>query len=343
MQTDARVLVTGGSGFIAGHCMAALLDQGYRVRATVRKLDSEAEVRAALPGGAGPDGRLEFVAADLMSDQGWAAAMDGVDAVLHVASPVRPGHVADEDEVIAPAREGTLRVLHAAVDAGVHRVVLTSAFHAAGFGHPRDHGPFTEADWSPLQGPGMDAYGRSKVLAEQAAWSFADSRPELQLTTLLPVAVMGPLTSDSVSGSNHLLLALLTGSISRLPNLSIPIVDVRDVAAAHVQALNAQNAVGERILIASGEPATALAEIAAVLRSEFPRATKVSSRRVPDLVVRLAARFRPEFRGPAAELGLVKIVSIEKARRLLAFDPRPAREAIVAAAGSMIDRGLVAE
>ena len=152
--------------------------------------------------------------------------MQDVDAVLYVASPVQPGHVADENELIVPAREGTLRVLRAADGAGVRRVVLTSAFHAAGFGHPHDHGPFTEADWSPLHGPGMDAYGRSKVLAERAAWEFTEGRPDLELTTLLPVAVMGPLIGVTVSGSNDLLLSLLTGEMSRYPDLYVPIVDV---------------------------------------------------------------------------------------------------------------------
>ena len=341
--TGQKVLVTGGSGFIAGHCIEQLLGGGHRVRATLRSLAREPEVRAVLGSGGVAEGAdLEFVAADLTSDAGWAEALHGVDAVLHVASPVRPGHVADEDEVIKPAREGTLRVLRAASDAGVHRVVLTSAFHAAGFGHPHDHGPFTEADWSPLHGPGMDAYGRSKVLAERAAWEFAGSHPDLALTTLLPVAVMGPLFGDAVSGSNHLLLSLLTGEMARYPDLFVPVVDVRDVAAAHVAALGTADAAGERFLIASGEPAMSLAEIAGLLRRSFPDATqKVPTKGVPDLVVRLAARFRPEYRGPAAELGFRKQVVIDKARRVLGLDPRPSQVAVVDAAASMIARGLV--
>jgi nucleoside-diphosphate-sugar epimerase len=187
----------------------------------------------------------------------------------------------------------------------------------------------------------MDAYGRSKVLAERAAWEFAESHPEVALTTLLPVAVMGPLMGDAVSGSNHLLLSLLTGEMSRYPDLYVPVVDVRDVAAAHVAALGTEDAVGERFLVASGDPAMSLAEISALLRRSFPGATqKVPTKGVPDLVVRLAARFRPEYRGPAAELGLRKQVVIDKARRVLGLDPRPSRAAIVDAARDMIERGL---
>jgi len=163
------VLVTGGSGFIAGHCILQLLGQGFQVRTTVRSLRSEAGVRARL---GEPGGALSFVAADLTSDAGWAEAVAGCDYVLHVASPVQPGAVANEDDLIVPAVEGTLRVLRAARDAGVRRVVLTSAFHAVGWGHPHDDHVFTEADWTVLDGPGVDAYGRSKTLAERAAWDF---------------------------------------------------------------------------------------------------------------------------------------------------------------------------
>ena len=192
MTPSSPVLVTGGSGFIAGHCILQLLDAGRSVRATLRSTSREASVRETLQqAGATNLDRLEFVAADLTSDDGWDAAMDGVDAVLHVASPVMPGQVKDEQTVISPAREGAVRVIEAARRAGARRVVLTSAFHAAGFGHgPIDH-VFTEDDWSPLDGPGMDAYGRSKVLAERAAWdAVADGGPEL--VTILPVAVVGP-------------------------------------------------------------------------------------------------------------------------------------------------------
>ena len=175
-MTDSLVLVTGGSGFIAGHCIVELLQKGFRVRTSVRSLAREAGVREVFDkAGMTRGGALEFVAADLTRDQGWSRGRR-VDAVLHVASPVRPGKVDDEDEVIGPARDGALRVLRAARDAGVRRVVLTSAFHAAGFGHPHSHNQFTEDDWSVVDGPGVDAYGRSKILSERAAWEFVSPR-----------------------------------------------------------------------------------------------------------------------------------------------------------------------
>ena len=343
-MTDSLVLVTGGSGFIAGHCILQLLDRGYRVRTTVRSLTREGSVREVLArAGMTRGDALEFVVADLTRDDGWADAVVGVDTVLHVASPVRPGKVADEDELINPAVDGTLRVLRAARDAGVRRVVLTSAFHAVGFGHPHAHDRFTEDDWSPIDGPGVDAYGRSKILSERAAWEFVASEGrDLELVVLLPVAVMGPLMGTEISGSNRLIQRLLAGKMPGLPRLSIPIVDVRDVAAAHVASIDAPAAAGQRILLASGEPAIAMSAIAAVLRDHLGEAAaKVPTRRIPDLVVRVGALVNAELRSSAAELGLVKQVSIDKARRILGSAPRPSEEAIVAAGTSLVAARLI--
>jgi nucleoside-diphosphate-sugar epimerase len=179
-----RVLVTGGSGFIAGHCILQLHDQGYVVRTTVRSPKHQSAVRAVLTDAGMANGdALTFVEADLTRDAGWADALSGCDFVLHVASPVHTENVKDEDDVIVPARDGALRVLRAPRDAGVKRVVLTSAFHAVGFGHPHTDRVFTEGDWSVIDGPGVDAYGKSKILAERAAWDFMDpsGQPERPL------------------------------------------------------------------------------------------------------------------------------------------------------------------
>ncbi|MEV6305349.1 aldehyde reductase [Actinoplanes sp. NPDC051861] len=318
-MTTSRVLVTGGSGFLAGHIIRQLLDQGHDVRATARD-----------PRRAPRLGATEFVRADLTADDGWAEAVADRDYVLHVASPVRPGPVADENDLIVPAREGTLRVLRAARDAGVKRVVLTSAFHAVGWGHPRTGHTFTEDDWTVLDGPGVDAYGRSKTLAERAAWDLLDGSAT-ELTTILPVAVMGPLTGDSVSGANHVVQRLLTGQMPGLLNLWFPIVDVRDVAAAHLLAMTGPEAAGQRFLAAGG-PAMSMSEIAAVLRDNLgDAAAKVPANVIPDSLVT----------PPLPDLGLVRKVSGEKARRVLGWQARPAGEAILAAASSLIDRGLV--
>lgn len=322
-MTNELVLVTGGSGFIAGHTILQLLEQGYRVRTTVRSLAKEPAVRAVL----GTDSTdLTFVEADLTSDAGWPEAVAGVDYVQHVASPVQPGHVDNEDDLIVPAREGALRVLRAARDGGVRRVVLTSAFHAVSWGHPQSDHVFTEADWTILDGPGVDAYGKSKTLAERAAWQF--DRGAMELTTTLPVAVMGPVMGTDISGSNHIVQSMLNGTMPGLPDLYIPIVDVRDVATAHILAMTAPAAAGERLLLSNG-PALAMTDIGATIRAAVGDAAKyVPTAGIPTT-------------GPDA--GYSKKTTNEKARRMLGWNPRDPHEAIAAAAESMVAKGLVAQ
>lgn len=338
-----RVLVTGGSGFIAGHCILRLLAQGYLVRTTVRSPARENAVREVLADAGMADGEtLSFVAADLTGDAGWAEAVSGCDFVLHVASPVHLGPVENEDDVLVPAREGTLRVLRAARDAGVRRVVLTSAFHAVGWGHPHDAHTFTEQDWTVVDGPGVDAYGRSKTLAERAAWDFvAAEGGRLELATILPVAVLGPVLGREISGANHIVQRILDGRMPGYPNVFIPIVDVRDVADAHVAAMTAPGAAGQRFLIAGG-PALPMRQIGAILKARLGAAAKrVPTRTIPDAVVRAAAAVSPEFRPIVPDLGYARKVSNEKARRVLEWQPRPAEDAVVAAGESMVRKSLV--
>ena len=344
MDRQQRVLVTGGSGFIAGHCILQLLEQSYAVRTTVRSLRRESEVRAALLAAGMVHGdALSFVEADLTDDAGWVKAVDGVDVVLHVASPVRPGKVKDENEVITPARDGALRVLRASRDAGVQRVVLTSAFHAVGFGHGRIDHTFTEQDCSLVDGPGVDAYGRSKILSEQAAWDFiACEGGALELVTVLPVAVMGPVVGTDISGANHIVQRSLDGDMPGYPDMYVPIVDVRDVAAAHLAAMTTPEAAGQRFLVAGSQPPMAMKQIGAVLKQHLgDTAKRVPTRSIPNVVVRLAARFKDEFQPVAADLGYVKQISNDRTRRVLGVEPRGAEDAILAAAKSMIDKGLL--
>jgi nucleoside-diphosphate-sugar epimerase len=337
-MTQQLILVTGGSGFIAGHIILQLLEQGYLVRTTVRSLSREDAVRAVLTGAGMTRGEaLSFVTADLLNDDGWTDAVAGV----HVASPVHPGHVENEDDLILPARDGAVRVLRAARDAGVGRVVLTSAFHAVSWGHPHTDHVFTEADWTILDGPGVDAYGKSKTLAERAAWDFVTAKSGgMELTAMLPVAVMGPIMGTEITGSNHIIQRMLDGAMPGLPDLYIPIVDVRDVAAAHILAITNPDAAGQRFLLSSG-PVISMKQIAAVIRDQLGEgARRVPTRSIPTLVVRLAALFSAELRSTVNDLGYVKQLSNAKARHVLGWQPRNPRDAIAAAAQSIVDAGL---
>ena len=332
-----RVLVTGGSGFIAGHCILQLLERGYFVRTTVRSAENEASVRTILENaGMIQRDKLGFVVADLMNDEGWSEATEGTDLLLHIASPVQPGHVASEDDLIRPAREGTLRVLRAARDAGVKRTVVTSAFHAVSWGHPHSNRTFTENDWTNIDGPGVDAYAKSKTLAERAAWNFMAKEPgSMELTTMLPVAVVGPIMGRNITGSNHLIQRMLNGKMPALPNLFIPIVDVRDVASAHILAATNAHAAAQRFLLSSGPPMH-MKEIASVLRSALgKRAKHVPSRPMPDVLLRTAALWNAELRPFVRDLGYAKKTSSEKACSVLDWAPRDPRDAIIAAAESM--------
>jgi nucleoside-diphosphate-sugar epimerase len=342
-MSQKHVLVTGGSGFIAGHCILQLLEQGHRVRATIRSLAKEASARNVLQEAGMIHGhRLSFVVADLLRDDGWADAVGDIDLVLHIASPVMPGTVANEDDVIVPAREGTLRVLRSARDAGVKRVVLTSAFHAVSWGHPHGDHVFTELDWTILGGPGVDAYGKAKTLAERAAWDFIDSEGgALELTTLLPVAVMGPVMGEQVSGANHLVQRMLDGEMKSFLELFIPIVDVRDVASAHLLAMSHPMAAGERFLLSNG-PALPMKEIGAVIKEELGEAAKrVPIRSMPSFLVRIVARFNARIRAFVGDLGYAKKTSNEKAHQTLGWTPRDPREAIATAARTMVTKQLI--
>tara|TARA_R110002020_G_scaffold403081_1_gene613177 strand:+ start:531 stop:1571 length:1041 start_codon:yes stop_codon:yes gene_type:complete len=340
--TRYNVLVTGGSGFIASHCILQLLAAGHTVRATIRSLDKQASIRNVLQdAGASHLDNLSFVAADLLEDDGWAEAVADIDYVLHVASPVHPGHVDNENDVIRPAREGTLRVLRAARDAAVKRVVLTSAFHAVSWGHPHSDHVFTEADWTILDGPGVDAYGKSKTIAERAAWDFvAQEGRGMELTSMLPVAVMGMVMGREISGSNHVIQRLLNGTMPAVPNIYFPVVDAEDVASAHIAAMDNPAAAGQRFLLSNG-PAISMRDIAGILKAELgAAASRVPTRTIPNFVLRLAGMFRPEIKAIVPDLGYAKRTSNDKARRLLKWAPHSSRGAITTAARSMVSKGL---
>jgi nucleoside-diphosphate-sugar epimerase len=334
------VLVTGGSGFIGAHCILQLLDRGYRVKTTVRSLDREPGVRAMLKGGGD---RLTFTAADLMSDKGWPEAAAGCDYVLHVASPFPLKVPKDENELIVPAREGALRLLRAARDASVKRVVLTSSFAAIGYGHQPTDRPFTEQDWTDLTG-GADVspYVKSKTLAERAAWDFiAREGGALELSVVNPVGVFGPVLGPDFSISIEIVKRLMDGTVPGCPRLSFGVVDVRDVADLHLRAMTNPAAKGERFLAVAGDFMT-MQQIAMVLKAHMGNAAKrVPTRVLPDFMLRLASIFDSSLKQITPELGKFKNATNEKSRRVLGWSPRSNEDSLLATAESLLRLGLL--
>jgi nucleoside-diphosphate-sugar epimerase len=316
------VLVTGGTGFLGSHCIVRLLASGYRVRTTLRSPSRQDEVRAMVREGGADDSALQFAQAELESDAGWAEAVSDCDYVIHAASPFPASNPAHEDELIVPAREGTLRVLRAARDAGVRRLVLTSSFAAVGYRPAPEGRPFDEREWSDVADPLLRAYPKSKTIAERAAWDFvAAEGGGMEMAAVNPTAIFGPTLGPDLSTSLLLIRRLLAGE---RVDAAFGAIDVRDVAHLHMLAMTQPEAAGRRFIAVAGSFVTS-ETIAAALREGLGAAAA----NVP----------LPPFASPAA--GAIKQVSNDAARSLAGWQPRSAAEAIVAAGESIIRFGLV--
>lgn len=318
----SKTLVTGGSGYVGTQLMAALLRQGGDVRAVVRSLDSEAEVRAAVRRGGADDSGLEVVAADLTADDGWAAAAEGVEEVHHLATPM--SHSTDPEEWIVPAREGTLRVLRAARDAGTRRVVLTSSFAAIGYS-PKPVRDYTEADWTDPDTPGLPPYPRSKAIAERAAWDFVEREGgRTELVVVNPTFILGPTLTANARSSLQMIKGMLEGKMPVLPRQRFGVADVRDVADLHIRAMAAPEASGKRFLALADGPTISYGQLAQILRDRLgPLAERVSTEEAPGDEL-------PEL-----------VIHNERARDELGWRPRPAETTIVETAESLRDLGLL--
>jgi dihydroflavonol-4-reductase len=339
----ATVLVTGGTGFLGAHAIARLLSDGHQVRTTLRSLSRQADVEAMLRTAGAPDaGGVRYFQADLTADAGWAEAAAGADYALHVASPFPGSAPKDEDEIIVPARDGALRVLRAARDAGVRRVVLTSSFAAVGYGHGKTSRVFDDRDWTDTGGPGVSAYIKSKAIAERAAWDFieADGK-DLELSVVNPVGIFGPVLGRDYSSSIQIIAMMLNGGMRAAPPMWTQVVDVRDAADLHVRAMTAPQAAGQRYLALAGDPMS-FAEIGAVLRARLgDAAAKAPARTAPAWLIRLMARFQPRLQEVVPQLGVVRRASSAKARAELDWSPRSSEDTITASGQSLIRLGLL--
>lgn len=327
-ETKGIGLVTGGAGYIARYCIAHLLKAGWKVRATLRDTAKGLQIRSELASFEREAASLEFATADLEKDEGWDKAVAGCAYVLHVASPIPEVVPKNDEELIRPAREGTLRVLCAAAEQGVRRVVLTSSGSAIAYGRGGRSTPFTEADWSVPDPSDTSAYERSKLAAERAAWDWKAKNPKAaELVTICPGGVIGPVMGHQFSTSIQIIKKLIDGSLPGLPRMTFPLVDVRDVVDLHVRAMTADVAAGQRYIGAG--PTLWMAEIAQIIRDEVPSvAPRVPRRRLPNWIVRIAALFDPTIRSRLFELGKYRPMSSGKALKELGWEPRPTKVAV---------------
>jgi nucleoside-diphosphate-sugar epimerase len=335
------VLVTGGTGFVASWCIVELLQRGYDVRTTVRDLSKEARVRATVATAVDAGNRLKFFVADLTADAGWDAAVAGCKYVLHVASPLGMEGAKDPNAFIAPARDGTLRALRAAVKAGCKHVVITSSCAAASPHLARADSVNDETVWTDASDPTLTAYRKSKAVSERAAWEFmrhVDTRTAL--TTILPSAVFGPVLNADTLGSVRVIGRLLQGRVPGNPRLGFNVVDVRDLADVHIRAMTSPQAAGERFIASSDY--MWMAEISQTLRARLGTAARqVPTRTLPSFVLRLMARFDPGVRALTPTLDRQHQYVSEKARRVLGWRPRPAADTVVDCAASLLAQGAI--
>ncbi|MCA9632452.1 MAG: aldehyde reductase [Myxococcales bacterium] len=340
---DSLVLVTGASGFVAMHCILQLLEAGYSVRGTVRNPQRTTQVEAALKAHGADTSRLSFVVADLTSDAGWSEAMRSVTYVLHVASPLPRTPPKHADELIVPARDGALRVIRAAQRAQVKRLVMTSSVAAVLYGHKRDGSEtYDESHWSVLS-KDVGAYEQSKTIAERAAWDLVASFPEeerLEFCTINPGLVLGPVLDSDYGTSGEVVRKLMAREMPGCPDIGWAMVDVRDVASAHLAAMITEGAAGKRF-VASVQHASML-DVARILERHFSgRGFRIPTRRVPGWLLRGVALFDKTAALAVQELGKRQDLDTTQIETVLGWHPRGLEEMVVSMGESLIEHGIV--
>jgi len=343
-EKNTWVLVTGGTGFVGIHAILQLLQKGYHVKTTLRSLKRKDDILAMLQrGGIESFENLVFVEADLTKDDNWDEAVKDCSYVLHIASPIFLALPKDENEMIRPAVDGTLRVLNAARRAGVKRVVMTSNFGAVGYSHKDPQIPITESEWTDPNEKGLSSYNKSKVMAERAAWDFIRQEGAgMELSVINPVGIFGPALSADLSSGFELVKNIIDGSMKAIPKLWLNIIDVRDVVDLHLRAMVSPDANGQRFLALAGGKIS-LPEIARLIKEKMPEiAGKISGKTSPNWLVRIGALFNPKAKAIASMLNASRNVSNDKAREVLGWQPLANNEeAILLSVESMLKFGHI--
>jgi dihydroflavonol-4-reductase len=341
MSSSKPILVTGASGFVALHTIIQLLQQGYKVRATLRTLSREAEVRETIAKHVQINDGLEIVSADLMQDAGWDKAVQGCESVLHVASPFPLFEPKNEDDLIIPAVQGTQRVLRAAHNAKIKRVVIVSSVAAIYAGHIGENRTFDENDWSIIEN-NISTYSKSKTLAERAAWDFingAENINKMELAAINPSLILGPILNKNFPTSAEMVRTFMLGQVPGVAQLKIGLVDVRDVASALILAMSTPEAAGNRFICSTAT--VWIKEIADTLHQKYSGRYKIPTTQFPVFFVRILALFDKKVALLAPELNWDYEYSNEKSKRILKWNPRSMEEAILSMAESLIEQKFV--
>lgn len=331
-MTDTRpILLTGVSGFIAKRIAYDLLQKGYHVRGSLRSMDRADEVRAAVqdPG----DGRLTFVELDLTRDAGWDAAVTGCQAILHTASPFPLASPKNEEDLIRPAVDGTRRALKAERMAGVNRVVLTSSMVAILYAERPAGYAATAADWTDVTHKSASAYIKSKTLAEQAAWDFVKRNPEMQLTTVNPGLVCGTPMDNRFGTSLELIQRVMSGKDPMLPDIPIPVVDIEDVSALHIMALERPDTIGQRIM--ATDDVLRMPAIGALLAATYPK-RKIATKPAPRFLLKALAMFDTSLKTAMPQVGLPMQIDTRATTEGLGYRFVPSDTAIQRSAEAVI-------
>lgn len=336
---NEKVLVTGGSGFLGIHIISELLKQGYEVRTTLRTMSKQTVVKQTLKDNGIDTTNLSFIKADLAHDISWEEAMEGCTYVMSVASPVILGDVdaQDEEAINKQAIEGVQRILRAAEVSQVKRVIMTANFGAVGFSNKDKSSVTTEKNWTNPNEKGLSVYEKSKLLAEQAAWRFVNAIDNhIEFATINPVAILGPSLNEHMSQSFQFVKNIANGKMKRIPNISKNIVDVRDVALLHVLAIQTEEAKGKRF-IATADGQISMPDIARLIKKERPELAKhISTKSLPDIAIKLGAKFNKEAQEGQLLLEMNRNVSNQQARDILGWTPMfTQEEAILASVDSM--------